>query len=196
MKIIAEKITGINLAHWATEMTMPEGFKASASLKKIYGFEHSLTRTQEFKIELTRVPYFVQGHLTRHKLGVEFYCRSKRPDRGGEGNDVVTRNTPVDFAMKINAEALLTMSHRRLCFQASPETRETMIAIKEAVRLVDPDLAYYMVPFCIYKGGTCSEPKPCGNYHVVRMQGEDDEKLLRTPNHKQMQTLWEGNDGR
>lgn len=172
VEVVAKKITGIAEAHWAIDATMPDGFAAKATLRDIYSWEHSITRTQEFLVTITGAPYFVQGHLTRHKIGVEWFCQSRRDDRGGEGNDEITRNTPVNFSCKINAEALLIMARRRLCFKASSETREVMLAMKEAVRRVDPDLAFFMVPMCMYRGGICAEPKPCGKYRVRRFTGD------------------------
>lgn len=72
------------------------------------------------------------------------------------------RYAPVDLAFIASAEALMNMSHKRLCFKASAETRATMLAIRAEVEKVDPDLAMHMVSQCIFRGGICSEPKSCG----------------------------------
>lgn len=72
------------------------------------------------------------------------------------------RYAPVDLAFIANAEALMNMSHKRLCFKASAETRATMLAIRAEVEKVDPDLAMHMVSQCIFRGGICGEPKSCG----------------------------------
>ena len=78
-----------------------------------------------------------------------------------------------EMVMKIGM-GLMHIARRRLCYQASRETREVVVAIKEAIREVDPDLSHFMVPNCVYRGGICPEPKPCGNYSVRRYGGEDD----------------------
>jgi hypothetical protein len=44
---------------------------------------------------------------------------------------------------------------------------------------IDPDLAYNMVPNCVWRGGICPEPKPCGNYKIRRFNGTDDEIAMR-----------------
>ena len=51
-----------------------------------------------------------------------------------------------------NAQALIFISRRRLCGQASPETREAWKEVKEKITQVDPVLGSVMVPECIYRG--------------------------------------------
>ena len=130
------------------------------TLEKIYRCEHSPMRTQLFWIELIDCPTFVSVHFVRHKIGVEHFVQSKRYDRTTY-TEVPNRFTPVKHSMLINAEALITMSRKRLCRQASTETIAAMQAIKDAVAAVDPDLAVHMQPNCVYRNG-CPELKPCG----------------------------------
>lgn len=87
---------------------------------------------------------------------------SNREDRGGDRE--ANRWTPVNHFMLINAQALINMSHKRLCMQAHPVARELMGLIKEGIKKQDEDLAKYLVPSCEYRGGFCPEPKPCGRY--------------------------------
>jgi len=138
---------------------------SKSTLHEIYRWEHSITRSQIFSVQLIDVYSFVSVHLCRHVTTVPF-VRSKRIDRDGNGSE--DRYTLVNHRFITNAEALLNMARRRLCYQASTETRAAMFKIKDAVYSVDPDLAYYMVPNCVYRGGYCPEPKPCGNYKVKR----------------------------
>ena len=63
--------------------------------------------------------------------------------------------------LEANAQALINMSRKRLCNQASPETREVMEAIKEEVSKKDPFVARVMVKECVYRG-FCPEMQPCG----------------------------------
>lgn len=72
------------------------------------------------------------------------------------------RYTPVDLAFIANAESLMNMAHKRLCFKASAETRAVMLNIRDEIEKADPDLAMHMIPQCIYRGDICSEPKSCG----------------------------------
>ena len=169
MKITADKITTLADAHLAIESTMQAGFAAKCSLNQLYLWEHSPSRTQLFWINMLGIPTKVSVHLVRHAaVGQQHFVMSNRADRGGAGDDQVTRNSPVNHRMLLNAQHLIDMSRKRLCFQASTETRTVMIMIWEAVRLVDIDLSAYMVPNCVYRGGYCCEPKPCGHFKVRR----------------------------
>lgn len=71
------------------------------------------------------------------------------------------RYTPTDLACLINAEAIINMSHKRLCAKASAETREIWEKIVEEIRKCDRDLANYCVKPCVHCG-FCREAKPCG----------------------------------
>lgn len=89
------------------------------------------------------------------------------------------RYTPTDLACLINAEAIINMSHKRLCAKASAETREIWKKIVEEIRKCDRDLANYCVKPCVHCG-FCREAKPCGftktdAYQILR---EDYLKLF------------------
>jgi len=173
MKISVQKITTLEDAHLAIESTMHAGFTAKCDLKQLYLWEHSPSRTQLFWVNMQDIPTKVSVHLVRHAaVGQQHYVMSNRPDRGGAGDEVVTRNSPVNHRMLLNAQHLIDMSRKRLCFQASAETRRVMLEIREAVEWVDSDLSDYMVPNCVYRGGYCCEPKPCGKYKVRRYDPE------------------------
>lgn len=178
LRVEVIKHTDIAEAHACISSTMAAEKVLRSTLRDIYMWEHSITRSQIFSIQLINVPSFVSIHLVRH-ITIQPYVVSHRPDRGGTGDE--GRYTPVNHRFIANAEAILDMARRRLCFQASPETRDTMLAVKEAIRAVDPDLAHWMVPHCVYRGGSCPEPKPCGRYLVGRPRSEDDEAMMRAP---------------
>lgn len=178
MLVGATKHTDVNEAHACIASTMADEKNLCSTLRDIYMWEHSITRSQIFSIQLINIPSFVSVHLVRH-ITIQPYVVSHRPDRGGTGDE--GRYTPVNHRFIANAEAILDMARRRLCFKASPETRDTMISVKEAIRIVDPDLAHWMVPHCVYRGGICPEPKPCGSYLVSRPRSEDGEIEMRTP---------------
>lgn len=177
MQVEVKKHTDIEEAYECMRSTMLDERVIKSNLRDIYHWEHSISRSQIFSVQLVDVFTFVSVHLTRH-VTTQPYVVGRRIDRGGTGDE--GRYTLVNHRFIANAEALLNMARRRLCFQAAAETREAMLQIKEAIRQVDSDLAHYMVPNCIYRGGICPEPKPCGNYRVRRFGGEDDEKALRT----------------
>lgn len=71
------------------------------------------------------------------------------------------RYAPTDLAFIINAEALINLSHKRLCGKASKETREVFAMIMEAVGKRDPELAKHFVSTCVFRNGICPEPNSC-----------------------------------
>ena len=129
--------------------------------KKILKAEHSPIRTLwfAFKIEME---YWVSVHFVRHGLGVEHFVQSQRDDRAN--NDIPRAEKPqgelVNHIMYVNAQELMFMARRRLCNQASKETRYVMSLIKEQVVESNPEFKELLVPMCLYQG-ICSEFHPC-----------------------------------
>lgn len=160
MKVIASKLTGVDLLRDACGFTINSD--SSMTLDKIYRCEHSPIRTQIFKVEMYDIPTFVSVHLVRHKIGVEHFVKSNREDRPGYSGDT-GRNHPVNHMMLINAQSLIQMARKRSCRQAHPQTQVVMRMITNAIFEVDPDLAGYMVPECLYRNG-CYELRSCGFY--------------------------------
>lgn len=178
MEIEVQKITSLEDAHEAIEFTS-RNIKAKCSLNNLYRWEHSPSRTQLFRVKMYNIPSFVSVHFVRHSaVGQSHFVTTNRDDRGGAGNDEVNRLSPVNHLMILNAQHLIDMSRKRLCFKASPETKEVMELIKECIEILDPDLSKYMIPNCVYKGGYCSEPKPCGNYNVKIYNPDDIMKSI------------------
>ena len=159
MRVNVTKLTDIDLAQRACQYTLHSHNTTKIGLRKLYGAEHSPSRTQMFWVELDGIPSYVSTHLVRHKIGVEHFVSTNRLDRGA--SFVANRNTPVNHAMLLNAQALINMARKRLCTNAEEITRKTMGYIKDAVKKCDPDLAEFMVVDCVYRG-LCYEPKCCG----------------------------------
>lgn len=158
VKVTAVKLTDVSLINRACSFTVDKEVSVK-DIYKMYKSEHSPIRTQMFWIEMINIPTYVSVHIVRHKIGVEHYVKSNRPDRGG--SDMVDRNTPVNHAMVINAQSLINMARKRLCSKASVETQEVMHMILNAVREVDVPLATAMVVDCVYRMG-CYEFGGCG----------------------------------
>ena len=63
--------------------------------------------------------------------------------------------------MSVNAQELIFMAHKRLCKQASKETREVMQQIVKQVVAVAPYMKEVLVPLCAYRNGKCDEMFSC-----------------------------------
>ena len=98
-------------------------------------------------------------HLVRHKYGVEHFVESNRDDRGGTGTE--DRYTPVNHGMYVNAQALVNMSLKRLCYASHSSTVAQWMKLKKAMRKVDPALSNAMVPECKFRNGFCPELREC-----------------------------------
>ena len=129
---------------------------------KILRAEHSPIRTLWFAFKM-EIPYFVSVHLVRHHTGCEHFVQSQRDDRAN--NNIPRAEKPqgefVTHIMYINAQELMFMTRRRLCNQASSETREVMNKIKKEVLKTNPEFFKFLVPMCRYQG-RCPEFIPCG----------------------------------
>ena len=126
--------------------------------------EHSPLRLVEYYIHIKEIPYWMTAHFTRHKLGVEWFQSTLRDDRTNNyscGRDELPQGIKVMLDCQINAAELIFMARRRLCHMAHVETRGVMNSIKEAVKKIDPIVAEFMVPNCIYRR-FCPESNGCG----------------------------------
>lgn len=131
-------------------------------VKRLVEAEHSPIRELWFGIKMT-IPYWVSVHFVRHHIGVNHYVQTQRDDRTSDA--VFRADKPqgemVSHIMSINAQELINMSHKRLCRQASKETREVMQAIVKEVIKVAPYMKDVLVPLCKYRNGKCTEMFPC-----------------------------------
>ena len=117
-----------------------------------------------------QIPYYVSVHLVRHKHGVEHYVKSQRNDRQKDYDRCSARQDEmVTHIMDINAQALISMSHMRLCAQADMKTRKVIELIKDEILKVCPYLKGLLVPKCVYRGGLCDEFKSCGYNKIYKV---------------------------
>ena len=168
MNVTIQKLTDETLLRRACDMTRHPGQNPStATLERMYRCEHSPIRTQLFWVELQGIPTFVSVHLVRHKHGVEHFVESNRDDRGG--SEETNRLTPVNHGMLVNAQALINMARKRLCYASHKTTVGVFSRLRNAVRRVDQDLAINMVPECVVRG-YCPELRQCqpGMTNVLR----------------------------
>ena len=135
--------------------------------KKILRSEHSPIRTLMFTVKMIGIPYCNSVHFVRHKYGVEHYVMSQRKnvDRGAERQDA-----PVTHVMDINAQELIFMARKRLCYKADDLTRNIMKSIVEGIfNISEKEFQTWcdaFRPACNYYEKNCREFKPCGMFHV------------------------------
>lgn len=134
--------------------------------KEILISEHSPIRNISFKWFWAGIPHWIGVHWVRHKW--EKYVRTQREDRAGIPRSELSQVEPQNFTGEANIQHLIDTARKRLCYQASPETREYMEDLKLAIRKEDPYIADVLVPNCVYRCG-CPESKPCGLCDTVLM---------------------------
>lgn len=126
--------------------------------------EHSPLRLVEYYIHIEGIPYWTTPHFTRHKLGVEWFQSTLRDDRTTKytgSRDEAPQGMPVNLDCQVNAAELIFMARRRLCRMSHYVTRAVMRMIVDEIRRIDPVVAEYMVPNCVYRG-FCPETNGCG----------------------------------
>lgn len=127
---------------------------------KILEARHSPIRRLFFSFYL-EIPYWVSVHLVRH-VHAQPYVKSQRNDRQSDyDRNAARQDETVCMIWDMNAEELLTIANKRLCRQASEETREVVKMMCELVKEVCPEFSEELVPMCVYHGGVCHEMFSC-----------------------------------
>lgn len=104
--------------------------------------------------------------------GWEKWISTQRTDRTGINRDELPQGASVTMEIEANAQALINVSRKRLCNQASKETREVMQKIKQEVAKNDEILSKAMVRECVYRNGLCPEINCCGYNKTAEFQKE------------------------
>lgn len=138
--------------------------------QKLVESEHSPLRELWFGFRL-EIPYWVSVHLVRHNIGINHYVQSQRDDR--QKTETIPRAEKpqgeiVSHIVSVNAQELVQIAHKRLCMQASEETRAV---VKEMCRLAiesNPELKTVLIPLCDYRNGKCTEMFPCAKGLVLQ----------------------------
>ena len=123
---------------------------------------HSPIRRLHFSFYLEGIPSWVSVHLVRH-IHAQPYVRSQRNDRQSDYDRAkAPQDAPVNMIWDMNAEELMIIANKRLCAQASPETRQVVMRICQLVEEKYPEFHGLLVPICEYQGHVCHEMYPCG----------------------------------
>ncbi len=143
-------------------------------VEKLVKAEHSPIRELWFGIKM-EIPYWVSVHFVRHHIGVNHYVQTQRDDRQKEvgiSRAEKPQGEIVSHVMSVNAQQLIQMAHKRLCNQASLETRMVMMEICRQVIAVAPYMKDVLVPLCEYRNGCCTEMFPCPKALTFKKKGE------------------------
>ena len=139
-----------------------KGEPPSAWKRQMLLAEHSPIRQLMIKWKWRGLKYWVSVHFVRHKIGIEHFVRTQRSDRTGRDRDQVAQAATVDHECLADAQAIISISRKRLCRQASPETQAAWRALLDVLGTQEPELVSVCVPECVYRG-FCPEMKCC-NY--------------------------------
>ena len=137
--------------------------------------EHSPLRLLQFEIIIKDIPYCNMGHLVRHVHAQPFVSTS-RGDITGVDRSTRKQTDPVNMILYMNAQELINISKVRLCNRTDKVTRLAWNMVIDELSKIEPILARYCVPSCLYRG-FCPEMKCCG---YVKTEGyqEDRKKYL------------------
>lgn len=149
----------------ATSWKAPLGREPSQKFKmEALMSRHSPIQALLFEIELKNIKSWISVHLVRHHLVDGHWVSSQRPDRHnvGKPRDELTQGALVNHNIILNAQEIIAISKKRLCSQASKETREVWAAVvKELKNIGEVELAAFCKPECWWSGG-CTETMCCG----------------------------------
>lgn len=130
--------------------------------RKILRARHSPIRYLQFSFLLEGIPSWVSVHLVRH-VHAQPYVKSQRNDRqSAYDRNKAPQDSPVDMIWDMNAEELMVIANKRLCAQASPETREVVTQMCRLAEEACQAISDFLVPMCIWRGGLCPEMNSCG----------------------------------
>lgn len=163
------------------------GKEPSSEFKRSILFaEHSPIRDIHIKWKWSDIPSWVATHFSRHMW--ECFIKSQRSDRTGVPRNKLQQDEPVSFTGDANIQNLIDTMRKRLCFQASPETREYAEDLKMSIAEVEPEVADVLVPNCVYRG-FCPEMKSCGLWDKLS-SGMSKEELLDGKKRYAMYNEW------
>ena len=119
-------------------------------------------------------PSWVSVHLCRH-THAQPYVKSQRNDRQHDyDRNKAPQDSPVSMIYDVNAEELMVIANKRLCSQASSETRQLVRDMCALAEAVTPELHGLLVPMCDYHGGVCHEMYPCGKSNVSHSHSTEE----------------------
>lgn len=145
--------------------------------RKLLVARHSPIRQSNIVLKIEGISYSSSVHICRHHQGIEKFVTTSREDRTGIDRSTRKQTDPVTMYISMNIEALLNISQKRLCNQASKETREVWQMVVNEVSKYDDDIAWACCPEGIHQA---SCPESFGNCDscVKFLNTLDKEQLL------------------
>lgn len=136
--------------------------------------EHSPIRLGTIGWRWETIKSWIATHFARHWLGWDKFISTQRDDRIGGNRDEAPQGTLVTYDGNANIQALINVARFRLCYQASPETRQYMEDLKYTIlhECEEPAISNAMIPNCIYRCG-CPEFTSCGYWEAFKKQHPD-----------------------
>lgn len=155
-----------------TDKEPTEAFK-----KQLLISEHSPIRLLEVDWSWEDIYSWVATHWSRHKF--EKFISTQRDDRKEHdiSRNQMPQDTPVKFDGYANMQNLIDAFRKRMCYCASPETRQLAEDFKVSLHEIHPEMADVLVPNCVYRGG-CPEFKSCGWWMRNMQLRVEPEKLM------------------
>ncbi len=140
--------------------------------KEILLSEHSPIRDIHIKWKWPKIESWVATHFSRHMW--ECFIKSQRSDKTGIPRGELRQDEIVSFVGDANIQNLIDTMRKRLCFKASPETREYAEDLKMSISEVEPEIAEVLVPNCFYRG-FCPEKESCGLWKSMLNQMDKED---------------------
>lgn len=131
--------------------------------------EHSMIRKLRISSKWEDLKYWVSVHIVRHWLGIIHFVSTQRADRTNQDRDKKSQDSFVNHEIDANAQAIINISRKRLCQQASKETREAWQEFLNTFRDREPELFNACCPDCEYRGW-CYEFYSCGYHKTEKFQ--------------------------
>ena len=124
--------------------------------------EHSPITKLKISWKWESIKSWVSVHFVRHKFGIDHWISTRRTDRTGIDRNELRQDELVVHEFEANAQSIINISRKRMCFQASKETRAAWKEFLDELEKKEPELRLCCVPEGIYRGG-CPEFKNCGH---------------------------------
>lgn len=132
--------------------------------REILRARHSPIRYLRFSFLITDLPSWVSVHLCRH-VHAQPYVKSQRNDRQTEyDRNKAPQDSPVDMIFDVNAEELMVIANKRLCYMASAETRAVVEQMCQLIGMYCPEFKEFLVPMCEYVGECKEMNGGCGRW--------------------------------